>query len=262
MKWILRAVALIALTSMLSACGFEIVDTGHRGVKTRFGEVVSESLPEGLYFYNPLTSHIIEMDVRVQRWNDTTGTYTRDVQQAEIKFTLNYRIDPAKAYYIYKEVGLDWDQKLVPQVVNGVLKEVIGKWDAVDLIANRDKAGRDALAAITGSLATKDVIVSNFNITDIQFTKEFERSVEDKVVAQQRAIEEQNRTAQVEQQAKQKVIQAQAEAQSISIRAQALEKNARLVEWEAVQKWDGKLPQYMLGGGAVPFINVTPPGQK
>ncbi len=39
------------------------------------------------------------------------------------------------------------------------------------------------------------------------------------------------------------------------IRAKALEKNLRLVEWEAVQKWDGKLPQYQLGG-ATPFINL------
>jgi regulator of protease activity HflC (stomatin/prohibitin superfamily) len=59
------------------------------------------------------------------------------------------------------------------------------------------------------------------------------------------------------QQAKQKVISAQAEAESIRIRTNALGANPRLVEWEAVQKWDGKLPQYQLGG-ATPFINISP----
>ena len=82
--------------------------------------------------------------------------------------------------------------------------------------------------------------------------------MEQKVIAQQKAIEEQNRTKQIEEQARQKVLSAEAEAKSMQIRAEALEQNAKLVEWEAVQKWNGVLPQYMLGGGAVPFINLTP----
>ena len=58
------------------------------------------------------------------------------------------------------------------------------------------------------------------------------------------------------EEAKQKVIAAQAEAKSMAIRAQALTQNKSLVEYEAVQKWDGKMPQYMLGN-SVPFINVN-----
>ena len=76
-----------------------------------------------------------------------------------------------------------------------------------------------------------------------------------KVTAIKKAIEEQNRTKQIQEQAKQTVLTAQASAESMRIRANALQQNARLVEYEAVQKWDGKMPQYMLGGG-VPFINI------
>jgi regulator of protease activity HflC (stomatin/prohibitin superfamily) len=110
--------------------------------------------------------------------------------------------------------------------------------------------------AIRDNLAERNVEVSRFEITDISYTHEFENSVEQKVIAQQKAIEEQNRTKQIEEQARQKVLSAEAEAKSMQIRAQALEQNAKLVEWEAVQKWNGVLPQYMLGGGAVPFINI------
>jgi prohibitin 2 len=126
----------------------------------------------------------------------------------------------------------------------------------VDLIANRDKAANTAYESIRGHLADRNVEVSRFEITDIAYTREFENSVEQKVIAQQKAIEEQNRTKQIEEQARQKVLSAEAEAKSIQIRAQALEQNAKLVEWEAVQKWNGVLPQYMLSGGAVPFINL------
>ena len=76
------------------------------------------------------------------------------------------------------------------------------------------------------------------------------------VTAEQEALKAKNKTVQVEEEAKQKVIAAQAEAKSMAIRAQALSQNKSLVQYEAVQKWDGKMPQYMLGN-SVPFINVN-----
>ena len=60
----------------------------------------------------------------------------------------------------------------------------------------------------------------------------------------------------MQEEARQKLISAQAEAQSMKIRATALSQNKALVEYEAVKKWDGKLPEYMLGN-SVPFINVS-----
>jgi hypothetical protein len=75
-------------------------------------------------------------------------------------------------------------------------------------------------------------------------------------VAVQRATEEKNKTVQVQEQAKQQVITATAQAESMRIRATALASNPKLVEYEAVQKWDGKLPTQMLGG-VTPFLNVN-----
>jgi regulator of protease activity HflC (stomatin/prohibitin superfamily) len=257
LMWIVIAIVAIVVVSV-AGCGIKVVDTGHRGIETRFGKVVSESLPEGLYFFNPFTNHIVEMDTRIQRTDSETDTYTRDVQQSVIKYTLNYRLQQNAAHLMFRDIGVEWEQRLIPQVVLGTLKEVVGKWDAVDLISNRDKAATRAFEQIRSNLAERNVEVLRFEITDIAYTKEFENSVEQKVIAQQKAIEEQNRTKQIEEQARQKVLSAEAEAKSMQIRAEALEQNAKLVEWEAVQKWNGVLPQYMLGGGTTPFINLTP----
>jgi regulator of protease activity HflC (stomatin/prohibitin superfamily) len=237
------------------SCGISTVDTGHRGVQTRFGKVISDSLPEGIYFYNPLTTRLVTMDTRVLKWDGVTEAYTKDVQEAKTRFTLNYRLRAQDAHIIFQNVGIDWSEKLVPQIVLGTIKEVIGQWDAVDLIANRQKAGAQAAAAITANLAEKSIDVTRFEITDLEYSPEFNKAVEDKVIAQQRAIEETNRTEQVKQVAAQKVISAKAEAESMQIRAQALEANPKLVEWEAVQKWDGKLPVQMFGN-TVPFVQV------
>lgn len=254
---------------ILASCSITTVDTGHRGVKVRFGEVIGVGLPEGLYFVNPLTTHIEPIDTRLLKWESTTQAYTRDVQQADVGFVLNYRLDPAKAHIVFQQVGRDWSSKLVGQVVVEDIKREFGQHNAVDIIATRDAAARAIETHVKDQLTRRDVIVTNFQLTNIDFTDQFEHAVEAKVVAQQKAIEEQNRTVQVEEQAKQRVaiargtaeatlLQAKAEAESIQIRARALEQNPKLVDWEAVQKWDGKLPTYQMGN-AVPFVSVPTP---
>lgn len=239
---------------LITGCA-EVVDTGERGVEVRYGEVISESMPEGFYWYNPITSNIVALDTRVQKWEDSTAVYTKDVQQATVSFAITYNLDPKQAHMIYKDVGLDWANKLMPQVVVGAMKDSVGRWEAEKLITNRDVAQKEAEASIRLALSSKNIQVKAFQITNIDYSDQFEKAVEDKVVAQQRAIEEANRTKQVEEQAKQIVEKAKADAQSISIRASALEKNGKLVELEAVNKWDGKLPQYVLGN-TMPFINI------
>jgi len=262
----LTGAIIVALTLVLFSCSMTTVDTGHRGVKVRFGEVIGEGLTEGLYFVNPLTTHVENIDTRVLSWNANTQAYTRDVQQATLQFVLNYRLDPTKAHIVFQQVGADWASKLVGQVVFEEMKREVGQHEAVDLVSQRDAAARTVEKNITGLLARRSVIVTGFQLTNIDYTNEFEHAVEAKVIAQQNAIEEQNRTVQVREKANQQIetakgnaestiLNAKAEAESIRIRATALEQNAKLVEWEAVQKWNGTLPQYMMGN-AMPFINL------
>lgn len=272
-KGIVGGVALL-FAIIIGACSATTVGTGQVGVQTRFGEVIGEPLPAGLYFINPFTTDVHEMDTRVLRWSVDEGlqAYTKDVQQAGLSFVLNYRLDASKASVVFANVGEDWPQKLVGQIVFEEIKREVGQHEAVEIIAQRDAAARKIEANVKLKLAERDVIVTGFQLTNIDFTSEFEHAVEAKVIAQQKAIEEQNHTKQIEEQAAQQVatargnaestvVNAKADAESIRIRAQALEQNAKLVEWEAVQKWNGQLPTYMIGGGgAVPFINV--PGGK
>ena len=124
------------------------------------------------------------------------------------------------------------------------------------VIENRQTVTQKIAEQITLNLAKVGVVVQTFELVDISYAQEFERAVEAKVTAVQRAAEAENKTKQVEEEAKQKVISAKAEAESMRIRANALTQNKALVEYEAVQKWDGVLPTMMMGGGSVPFINM------
>lgn len=255
MKKSILTVSLIAVSSIILGCGMEMVDTGYRGVKTHFGKIIEQSFEEGFYFYNPFSMDFIEMDVRTQRIDGEGVAYTRDVQVASLKYTAMVNPIKSSVHFLYRDYGWDWQEKVLPQITSGAMKSVIGKWDAVDLIANREKARMEIEQLLRESTKDKYIEIIKFEITNIDYADEFEHAVERKVVAVQAAIEAQNKTVQITEEAKQQVISAKAEAESMRIRAQALAQNRNLVEYEAVQKWDGKMPVYLLSN-TTPFINI------
>lgn len=240
---------------LVSACGFEVVDTGRRGVETRFGKVVGESLGEGLHFYNPVTSNIVEMDVREKNLDVSTEAYSKDTQVVSIKATTNLHLDRGTVHLVFQEVGTSWSDTLVPQIIHATIKDKIGEVDAGHLITERSMVVGKIKDALIEKLAEKRVHLVSFEISNIDFDDAFEAAVRNKVVAVEKAKAAQNETVKIKEEAAQKVITAKADAESMKIRSQALSQNKNLVEYEAVQKWDGVLPQYMLGGSA-PFISL------
>lgn len=245
------AVVVIALIFTTST----IIGAGERGVRVTLGNVSPKVLSEGVYFKIPVLQQIVKYDVKTQKSNIITEVYTKDIQQARINYVLNYNLDPAYAPTMHKTVGKDYYGTVVSPIVEGVLKDVVGKWIANDLISNREAATREIMASLQKEFADRGVKVTSFSLVTIKYAPEFEKAVEDKVKAQQKALEAKNKTVQVEEEAKQKLLSAEAEAKSMSIRANALTRNKALVEYEAVKKWDGKLPEYMMGN-SVPFVKL------
>lgn len=251
------AFVVLALVTLVGSCSsVNIVETGHRGIMTRFGKVEGEPLPEGIYFTSPFTTSIHEMDIRTQKFEDKTDVYTKDVQTATIAYAVNYSVKGEAAGDLFRTVGTDFATKLIPQVVQGGLKNAAGKWEAVEIISHREDVRAEVEGALRTALAERGLTVEGFQMIDVAFTKKFDEAVEAKVVAIQTAEQAKNQTVQIEEQAKQRVIAAEADAKAMQIKSQALSQNQNLVSYEAVQKWDGKLPEYMMGN-TVPFLSLS-----
>ena len=231
------------------------ISPGYRGVLVTLGKVDQQSHINGIGFKVPFVSKMYKMDVRTQKMSQKTATYTSDIQTAEIEYTFTYDLIPDNVHTLYETVGKDYESKKIIPVLNDVLKDVIGKWQAQELVSNRDKARVEALAGLQDKLDNRFFQNITIQFINIDYSDNFEGAIEDKVIAEQKAQEAVNNTNRIKEEANQKVITAKAEAEAMEIKAQALAKNKGLVEYEAVQKWNGQLPQYMLGE-SVPFINL------
>jgi regulator of protease activity HflC (stomatin/prohibitin superfamily) len=246
----------VTLLVALSGCGFEVVDEGYRGIYKYNGAVQGEPLSPGLHFYNPLFAGITEFDVMERKQEGESMAFTADTQNVIIKYAVTYYPDQKAVNQIFSQFGWEWETKLVPNAVLGSIKDVIGQYTADTLVSKRERATRDAEAEIKKTLAERKIIVTRLDITNLDFDDAYEKAVEAKVTAVQNAIAEKNKTVQIQEQANQTVATAKADAEAMRIKSQALSQNKGLVQFEAVQKWDGVLPQIILGGQSMPILDL------
>ncbi len=274
----------------ISFMGFEQVNAGHRGVKLVWGKVVSDSLPEGLYFYNPISTNIVTMDTRLQKKTTKLETYTKDIQQTTMYITVNFYVDPVNAHNLYQRIGLNYSSTLIEPALLNAVKDVVGKVEADKFINNRELVTEEIKLKLSKALDGSHVIIQSISIEDIAFSSAFEAAIEAKQIATQEAIKSQNETVRVEEEGKQRVIKARAEsnskkaqsdadayaieveskakaeairqmglaeAEAIREKSKALSQNQNLVELTKAEKWNGQLPRNIYGTGPVPFLDIT-----
>jgi prohibitin 2 len=249
---------------------FKIIDAKERGVVRTLGKLSNNTLEPGVQIEIPFISNITTIDISTKKLAlDGSKIYTKDQQSATASTVANYNIRPDKVVALYNKLGaLDkaaLEQSLILPILQSTIRNELGKWTAEQLITEKDRiASRifENLQIVQNESGLEGIVnFSNFEIVGLNLDESYEAAVRAKVIAEQQAKAAENKTKQVEQEAKQRIIQAEAEAKSVKLRGDALSQNPNLVRYEAVQRWDGKLPQYMLGD-SVPLINLDTVNKK
>lgn len=272
-------IAACAVAVMLLVLGcISYVPTGYTGIVTTFGKVHDNTLDAGINFHAPW-DNVITMDNREQRGTFQLEAFSKDIQQVDIQGSINYNIDKATAMNLYKDVGTEYVNILIGPRIQEDVKIVVAKYNAENLIAERQAAANDIEALIRDELTPKGINIISLAVENIDFTDAFESAVEAKQVATQEKLRAQTQqeqaTMEAEQAAKRKTIAAQADAEVAQIQADAdayavrvkaeaeAEANTKingsltdeLIDYTKIHQWDGKLPT--ITGGSVPFINMN-----
>jgi regulator of protease activity HflC (stomatin/prohibitin superfamily) len=235
---------------------FEIVDEGYRGFYKSLGSVSDKFYEPGMHFKIPFISSINEFEVREQREEQKAAAYTKDTQTVEISFIATYYAKPSSVVSIYKQFGWEWKEKAVLPEIQASLKNTVGQFIADDLVHKREAATQQAFISLKQTLEAKGVVLASLNLVNLDFNDEYEKAVESKVVAVQRANESKNKTVEIEERSKQIVLTAKAESEAMRIKSQALSQNKGLIQYEAIQKWNGVLPINIYGSAPIPFLNI------
>lgn len=236
-----------------------IIPAGHRGVVLQLG-AVSGIVGEGFHFRIPVVQKFELFNVQVQKAETDAAAASKDLQTISSKIALNYHVDPETVARVFQEIGTAYETKVIDPAVQEAVKAITAKYTAEELITKRQKVALEIQDLLTSRLRKSDILVDAFSIVNFEFSNEFNRAIESKQTAEQLALKAQRELQRIKIEAEQKVTQAKAEAEALRIqKSEVTPELVRLreieVQKQAVEKWDGKLPQ-VTGNGAVPFINV------
>ncbi len=267
-KGVVIGIIALIIIGLVVGSAISIVDAGFRGVLLHWNAVdlTQPPLEEGLHFVVPFQDSVIQLEVRTLKYTKSTTSASQDLQTVSTEITVNYHPSPNSIHYLYKEVGLDYENRIIQPTVEEVVKQVTANYNAEELITKRPLVKQDIEAEISSRLTDFNITTEIVSITDFQFSPLFAQAIEAKVEAEQKALKAENdlRRIQVEAQqfearaqgtAKGNIAEAEGEAEAIRIINEALSQNPWYLEWLKTQAWDGKLP-LVVGEGGTPFINI------
>lgn len=267
-KGVIIGIIVLIIIGVVAAQSAQIVDSGHRGVLLHWNAVDTSVPPleEGLHFVVPFQDTIVNMEVRTLKFVKSTSSASKDLQTVTTEVTVNYRPSPTEVHTIYKEVGLQYENRVIQPAVEEVVKQVTARYNAEELITKRPEVKADIEEEITTRLNVYNIDTDVISITDFQFSNLFASAIESKVEAEQKAQKAENDLIRIEVEARQLAAQAEGtaaaniaeasgEAEAIRIINEALAQNPFYLEWLKTQAWDGKLP-LVVGEGGTPFISI------
>ena len=269
---ILAAVVTVVIIIIFMSESVVVVQAGHRGVVLYVGAVEGRVLGEGLHFIIPFAEQVIQLEVRTLKFQAEATAASNDLQEVQTVIALNYHIDPNDSNVIYQQLGADYAERIIAPTIQESVKASVAKFNAEELITKRETAKAVIATAIRNTLSARNLVVETVFITDFKFSESFANQIEQKVVAFQKYLTEQNNLKSIQVIANQTVVQAQAaaranvakatgESQAIKIITEQLRQSPQYLQWQAINRWNGQMP-YSLGSGAFPFFQLPAQQQQ
>ncbi|MDR0862102.1 MAG: prohibitin family protein [Oscillospiraceae bacterium] len=267
----------VVVVLVLGLSSIVTINSGNVGVVSTMGLVRDTPMTAGLHFKMPFITAVTKVNTQTQKIEVSGSAASKDLQTVSVLAAINYHIDPAYAPELYRNVGMAYESKIISPAIQESIKSVVARFSAEQLITQRQVVSAEIKEELRQKVGTYQIVTDEFNITNFDFSDEFNRAVEAKQTAQQDALKAEQELAKITIEAQQQVEKAKAEAEATKTRADAeayatkaraeaeaysieaiqkqlAESSEAYLEYQRTEKWDGKLP--VVSGNSNPIIDL------
>ncbi|EMD65102.1 hypothetical protein COCSADRAFT_181053 [Bipolaris sorokiniana ND90Pr] len=191
----------------------------------RLSGVKETVVNEGTHFLIPWLQRAVVFDVRTKPRNISTTTGSKDLQMVTLTLRVLHRPEVKQLPKIYQNLGLDYDERVLPSIGNEVLKAIVAQFDAAELITQREAVSNRIRADLLKRANEFNIALEDVSITHMTFGKEFTKAVEEKQIAQQEAERARFIVEKAEQERQANVIRAEGEAEAADTISKAVAKS-------------------------------------
>jgi len=207
------------------------VDGGERAVMfdTLRGGIRPDVVGEGTHLLVPVIQRPVVIDIRTKAREIPSVTGTKDLQMVNIKLRVLWRPIEKELPRLYRELGTDFDERVLPSVGNEVLKAVVAQYNAEELLSKREEVSERIKGEMIKRARNFHITLDDVAITHLTFGREFMKSIESKQVASQEAERQKYVVQRAEQERQAVVIRAEGEAEAATIITKAMEKTGSAI---------------------------------
>lgn len=254
----------VAVVAFLALGSVTQIGAGEIGIVKHWGAVDvanPDTFEPGIHTKVPFRDDVVIFDTRIQKEQVSAQAASKDGVTITSTIAVNFHIDAPKAPLLLQNIGADYKTRIIDQQIQQAFKDVTATYAGLELIQKRDEVASKAKSALRDKLAPYYILVDEFTIPNYEFPKEFSDAILATQVANQQNLQAKQLQDKAKTEAETALIVAQGQANAQ--RAQATTLTPEYLQLQAIQKWNGQLPQYLTPNTPLPFIGTAaaPSGQ-
>jgi len=266
----LKIIGFLVIALGIFSSMFKQIDAGKVGVKSLYGSVQPEILESGLHLINPLLD-VTDFDIQTQNYtmsadhsegaqegDDAIRVLSNDGLEVVIDLTVLYKISPTDAPKIFKQIGVNYTDKIVRPVTRTRIRDNAVYYDAVALYSTkRNEFQQRIFKTIEADFKTRGLILEQLLIRNINLPTSVKTTIESKINAEQDAQKMQFVLQKEKQEAERKRVEAQGIADYQRIISTGLTDKQLQYEQIKAQKEIATSPNtkiIFMGKGSAPVI--------
>jgi len=194
--WVISGIFLL----WLFFASIVIIDAGETGVYSLFGKVKDEELRSGFHLVIPL-ARVTKMSIRTEEYtmsitqgegarygSDAITSLTKEGLSVDLDMTVLYRIKEDNASDIYREVGLNYDEKIIRPTIRTVIRDIIAQYEAKDIYSEkREEASQKIEDSLRSDLEERGIIIENVLLRNVVLPSNLSKAIQEKLQAEQEA---------------------------------------------------------------------------